>query len=453
MRPFTVEDALRAVNGQFFGTPEQKRRSITRVLSDSRAVSEGCLFVAFRGERADGHQFMADCLARGAACCLSEREPESASETPCIVVKSTLSAMGALAAWYRSGFDIPVIGITGSVGKTTTKEMISAVLSTRLKTHKTEKNFNNELGVPQTILNMPSDAQIAVIEMGISDFGEMTRLTAMVHPTIAVISIIGDSHLEFLHDRAGVLRAKTEIFSGMQATDLAIFNGDDPLLRAFRAPVRTITYGRGAWNDFIAEDVENLSDGGTKMIIRHDGARHAVHIPAFGEHMVYAALAGAAAGWAAGLDWDEIIRGIADYQIVGNRARLIDTGRITILSDCYNANPNSTAAALKSLSTLQGRKICILGDMLELGETTQALHRGVGECAVQNGIDLIIACGTLARHIYEGARDAGGSAVYFESKDALFEKLADWIRPGDNVLVKASHSMAFEKIVAALETL
>ena len=331
--------------------------------------------------------------------------------------------------------------------------MISAVLSTRLKTHKTEKNFNNELGVPQTILNMPEDAQIAVIEMGISDFGEMTRLTDMVRPTIAVISIIGDSHLEFLHDRAGVLRAKTEIFSGMKNTDLAIFNGDDALLRTFRAPVRAITYGRGEWNDFIAEDVENLADGGTRMIIRHAGARHAVHIPAFGEHMVYAALAGAAAGWAAGLDWDEIIRGIADYQTVGNRARLIDTGRITILSDCYNANPNSTAAALKSLSTLKGRHVCILGDMLELGETTNQLHRGVGEAAVRNGVELIIACGTLAKHIFEGARDAGGNAVCFESKEALFEHLAALIQTGDNVLVKASHSMAFEKIVEALEKL
>ena len=453
MRAFTVLDALRAVDGRFFGDAAQLSRTINRVLSDSRAVTDNCLFVAFRGERVDGHNFMADCLARGAACCLSEREPENESETPCIVVKSTLTAMGALAKWYRSGFDIPVIGITGSVGKTTTKEMISAVLSTRLKTHKTEKNFNNELGVPQTILNMPEDAQIAVIEMGISDFGEMTRLTDMVRPTIAVISIIGDSHLEFLHDRAGVLRAKTEIFSGMKNTDLAIFNGDDALLRAFRAPVRTITYGRGEWNDFIAEDVENLADGGTRMIIRHAGARHAIHIPAFGEHMVYAALAGAAAGWAAGLGWDEIIRGIADYQTVGNRARLIDTGKITILSDCYNANPNSTAAALKSLSTLKGRHVCILGDMLELGETTNQLHRGVGEAAVRNGIELIIACGTLAKHIFEGARDAGGNAVYFESKEALFEHLTDLIQTGDNVLVKASHSMAFEKIVEALEKL
>ncbi len=453
MKAFTVQDALRAVNGQFFGAEADLSRPITRVLSDSRAVSAGCLFAAFRGERADGHKFMADCIARGAACCLSEREPENDNELPCIVVESTLTAMGALAGWYRKRFDIPVIGITGSVGKTTTKEMIAAVLSAKYRTHKTEKNFNNELGVPQTILNMPEDSQIAVIEMGISDFGEMTRLTNMVRPTVAVISIIGDSHLEFLHDRAGVLRAKTEIFGGMQPNDLAIFNGDDPMLRGFDAPVRTITYGRGEWNDFIADDVQNLADGGLTVYIRNGNDRHRVHIPAFGEHMVYAALAGAAVGRAMGLSWDEIALGIEDYKTVGNRARLIDTGRITILSDCYNANPNSTAAGLKSLATLKGRRVCILGDMLELGETTADLHRGVGEYAVQSGLELVIACGALAKYIFEGARDAGGNAYYFESKDVLFRKLPDLILPGDNVLVKASHSMKFEEITDALKKL
>ena len=451
MKTFAVREALAAVNGRYFGDATALDRTVLKVSSDSRTIEEGTIFVAFKGARADGHDFMADCLARGAACCISEREPRDDSETPCIVVRSSLEAMGALAAWYRSRFEIPVVGITGSVGKTTTKEMIWAVLNRRFRTHKTQKNFNNELGCPQTLLNMPEDAQAAVIEMGISDFGEMSRLTRMVRPNIAVISIIGHSHLEFLGDRAGVLRAKTEIFETMGAEDIAIFNGDDDLLRKFMPNTRKITYGREPENDFVAENVVNLGGDGMQMQICHHGAKFEVRIPAFGAHMVYAALASAAVGWALGLTDAEIAEGIAEYETVGNRAKLIDTGKITIVSDCYNANPNSTASALESLSTLEGRKVCILGDMLELGDDSRQLHFATGEKAVAVGVDLIIACGKLARDIYNGAKSAGGNAVYFEEKAELIAGIGEYIQIGDCVLVKASHSLAFEEIVEALQ--
>ena len=451
MKAFTVREAVAAVGGRYFGTEAALDHKVLKVSTDSRAIAQGTLFAAFKGARADGHDFMADCLVRGATCCISEREPKDASETPCIVVRSSLEAMGALAAWYRSRFEIPVVGITGSVGKTTTKEMIWAVLGRKFRTHKTQKNFNNELGCPQTLLNMPEDAQAAVIEMGISDFGEMSRLTRMVRPKIAVISIIGHSHLEFLGDREGVLRAKAEIFEGMQAEDLAIFNGDDDLLKAYIPNTRRITYGRGADNDFVAEEVENLGDAGMRMKICHHGQRFEVRIPAFGAHMVYAALAGAACGWALGLSDDEIAAGIAEYETVGDRAKLIDTGRITIISDCYNANPNSTASALESLSTLQGRKVCILGDMLELGENSARLHFETGAKAAECGTELIISCGKLAKDIHEGAVSAGGNAMYFAEKAELIAKLDEYIQDGDSVLVKASHSMAFEEIVEALK--
>lgn len=453
MRAFTVADAVRATGGSYRGDAAGLERRILSACSDSRQAGPGALFVAYRGARVDGHDFMADCLERGAACCLSEREPKDASETPCIVAGSTLRAVAALAGWYRGLFDIPVVGITGSVGKTTAKEMIWAVLNQRFRTHKNRMNFNNEVSLPLMVLEMPKDAQAAVLEMGISNFGEMTRLARMVRPNLAVITNIGDAHLEFLHDHGGVLRAKTEIFGFMPDDGIAILNGDDPTLRDYDCPVRRITFGLDKGNDFYAEDVENLAGDGMSMTLCHHGARTPVRIPAFGAHMVHAALMGAAVGWALGLSDAEIAAGIATYETVGNRARLIDASGFTILSDCYNANPNSTASALDSLCALPGRKLCILGDMLELGPDSPRLHRETGERAVRDGVHLVIACGALARDIYAGARNAGGEARCFADKASLIEALPKLILPGDRVLVKASHSMAFEDVVEALKEL
>ena len=451
MKNFTVRDAVNAIGGRYFGTEEDMNRIVTGASSDSRTVGEGTIFVCYKGTRVDGHDYMADCLKKGAACCIAEREPKNASEMPCIVAESTLSGVARLAGWYRQQFDIPVVGITGSVGKTTAKEMIWAVLNQKYRTHKNRMNFNNEISLPLMILEMPEDAGSAILEMGISDFGEMTRLAAMVRPDIAVITNIGDAHLEFLGDRNGVLKAKTEVFDLMKADGLAILNGDDEHLRAYQAPVKTISFGLGDHNDFYAKDVENLVSDGVQLTICHHGREFAAQIPAFGMHMVYAALMGAAVGHALGLTDAEIAAGIANYETVGNRAKLIAANGFTILSDCYNANPNSTASALDSLCTLKGRRVCILGDMLELGPDTLKLHAATGAKAVSAGCDLVIACGELSRATYEGAKNAGGDALYFAEKTEMIEKLPEIICKGDNVLVKASHSKAFETVVEALE--
>ena len=363
---------------------------------------------------------------------------------------SSLKAIGALAAWHRSRFDIPVIGITGSVGKTTTKEMISAVLSQRFNVHKTEKNFNNELGVPQTLLGLDDAHEVAVVEMGISDFGEMRRLTHMVRPTIAVFSVIGHAHLEFLGDRSGVMRAKGEIFEGMNGNGLAIVNGDDDLLRACEPGMRKVMYGVEQGNDLVAEDIRSIGAEAIECTVRHDGKALRLHIPAFGQHMVYAALAGVAAGLALGMTDEAIAEGIARYETVGNRAKVIRANGITVVSDCYNANPNSTAAAILSLAQLEGRKICVLGDMLELGENSPALHYAIGEKAAQAGVELVLACGALSENTCRGAMDAGTQAQWFESREALIEALPTFIRPGDNILVKASNSMKFDAVTEAL---
>ncbi len=450
MKPFTLNDAVRAVGGRFHGDPAALSAQITSVTSDSRTAGPGALFVAFRGSRADGHDFMATCLESGAAACVSERAPAGSDEMPCIEVDSSLRAIGALAAWHRGRFDIPVIGITGSVGKTTTKEMVAAVLGQRFNTHRTDRNFNNELGVPWTLLRLDDGHQVSVVEMGISGFGEMRRLTAMVRPDIALFTVIGDSHLEFLGDRAGVLRAKSEIFEGMGPDGLAVLNGDDPYLSACRPGMRRVTYGRGPDCDVRAEDVENLGMDGIRLTIRHAGGAFPAVIHAFGGHMVYAALAAAAVGLGLGMRGEEIAAGIAAYRTVGNRARVIDAGDVTVISDCYNANPNSVRAALDSLAQLEGRRVCVLGDMLELGPETEKLHSDVGAYAAGKGIELIVGCGELARHIAEGAQAAGGAAQYYPDKAALLNALDGIVKPGDRVLVKASHSMAFEEIVEKL---
>lgn len=449
MKSFTIRQLVEATGGRYFGENTELEKEISFVTSDSREAAPGALFVAFVGARVDGHSFMEQCLSKGAVCCLSEREPK-AGEMPCVQVESTLKAIGALAAWHRKRFDIPVVGITGSVGKTTTKEMIAAVLSARFETHKTQKNFNNELGVPQTLLKLGDEHEVSVVEMGISDFGEMSRLTRMVRPTVAVLSVIGDSHLEFLGDRAGVLRAKGEIFESMGPDQLAILNGDDAMLKDFMPPTKRLTYGMGKDNDFVAENVENLGVDGIRCTISHDGQSFEALIPAFGVHMVYAALAGAAVGASLGMTDAQIAEGISRYQTVGERARVIRTEKLNVLSDCYNANPSSTGAAIESLKMLSGRRVCILGDMLELGENAVALHAQVGERAAASGVDLVMTCGELSKHTSDAAKAAGGEAVWFESRDALIEALGSWIHPGDSILVKASHSIGFEKVTDAL---
>ena len=450
MKPFLLREAVAACGGRYVGPEAALDERVTFVTSDSRTAAPGALFVAFVGERVDGHRFMADCLKKGAVACVSEREP-GAGETPCIVVDSSLRAIGAIAAWHRQRFDIPVIGITGSVGKTTTKEMIAAVLSQKFDTHRTEKNFNNELGVPWTLLRLDDQNEVSVVEMGINRFGEMRRLTNIVHPGVAVFTIIGEAHLEFLGDRPGVLRAKGEIVEGMPKDGLLVLNGDDDLLVDFDPGQRRVTYGRGDKNDVRAVDVASDGEDGLSFTLRHPGGAFDVTVPGYGIHLVYAALAAAAVGLALGLTEDQIARGLRAYRTVGDRARVIHAGDITIVSDCYNANPNSVRAAVDSLAGLPGRKVCLLGDMLELGAETEALHRDVGAYAVRGGAALVAGCGPLGCQIALGALEAGGAALRYETREALIDALPDIIRPGDTVLVKASHSMGFERVVEALQ--
>ena len=453
MKNLTIENIIKAVNGKYFGDASLLKREISSVTTDSRAVTEGCLFAAIKGENSDGHDFIGAALEKGALCVIGERRSEN-DASPMIIVDNTVTALGDLAAFYRRQFDIPVLGITGSVGKTTAKEMVSSVLSRRFKVHKTPKNLNNELGVPLTLFCLDESHEFAVIEMGISHFGEMTRLAEIVRPDMALYTTIGFAHLEFLGDFDGVLKAKTEMLEYLPADGVIFVNGDNETLRKLTCKQKICRYGVSPDCEVTAENIRLLGTDGMELHIVSGERRFPAKINSFGVHMVTAALGAAAVGLQMGLTDAEIADGIASYVPVGSRSGIIDTGKITIIDDCYNANPTSVAAALDSLSQLQGRRVCILGDMGELGETASKLHFETGAHAAQKGIDLIIACGELSSNTAEGARYVGGGAVeHFMSKEELFTELTRLIEKGDSVLVKASHSQKFEEIVEALKKL
>ena len=454
MRGLTLEAAARACGGRYIGSDKLLNREIEFITTDSRKASDGCLFAAIPGERVDGHSFISGAFRAGALCAICERVPENV-EGACIVVPSTQDALGAIAAYYRTQFDIPFVGITGSVGKTTAKELIAAVLSRRFNVLKTEGNFNNELGVPLTLFRLRDEHEAAVVEMGISHFGEMRRLSNMVKPDMAVFTVIGYSHLEFLKNREGVLRAKSEITEHMQGQGTVFVNGDDDLLRSMSCAQNKVTFGLSNECGIRAENVEYSGlDGMTFDIVCPPRRIHA-HINAFGVHVVTAALAAAAVGIHLGLTDDEIRLGIDDYRTISGRALAENTGFCTVIDDAYNSNPTSASAAIASLAALGGRRVCILGDMRELGEASESLHAEVGRLAAESGIDLIICCGEQAAAIRSGANEVGpGSAVmYYPEMGMLIKDIQKLIRRGDSVLVKASHSMRFEEIVKALKAL
>lgn len=446
MKNFTLAEIAAACGGKYVGDEAMKNTAITSVERDSRAIKDGSLFLAIKGGRVDGHDFIEKCYASGAVCVICEKAPENPSK-PYILVDSTLTAVKQIAKAYRDKFDIPVVGVSGSVGKTSTKEMLYAVLSQKYKTHKTQGNLNNELGVPLTILSMPEDTEAAVIEMGISDFGEMTRLSMVAQPTICVLTIIGCCHLENLGDRDGVLKAKTEMFKFARESADYVLNGDDDKLSTVTevGGKKPIFFGLDKKNEYYAEDIENNGEGGVSCKLCFGDTKLDVTIPAIGSYMVSNALAAVAVGKLLGLSDGELKNGVEAYKTVGSRANVINTGKIRIIDDCYNANPTSVKASLETLVNFKGRTVAIIGDMKELGTDELALHFDTGAYAKQIGVDVVLSAGTLAKELAKGA-----DGKWFETKEELISALPDIIKDGDTVLVKASHSMQFEKIVEFL---
>lgn len=461
MKTLTLLEIAKACSGRIINCENPENVTADNITTDSRKAKKGFLFVPLKGERADGHDFIERAFKKGLTASLSERE--LSVKEPYILVESTYQAIKDIAEYYRGLFSIPFIGVTGSVGKTSTKEMISAVLSEKLYVLKTQGNFNNELGVPLTLFELEQDHEVAVVEMGISGFGEMHRLSKMVRPDICVITNIGDCHLENLKDRAGVMKAKTEMFDFVNENAAVFLNGDDDCLKTITDVygIKPVFYGLDNKNNYWAENVENRGITGISATLCSEKQSLEAVIPAIGTYMAVNALAAMAIGEYLGLTGEQIKNGIVNYKTVGSRDGLIQTEYITIIDDCYNANPNSVKGGIDTLMNFNGRKVCILGDMKELGEDSLLLHNKVGEYAVEKQVDVLIAVGEEAENIalgVKGLQQKQGESVktevyHFSTVEGANKALSGILRKGDTVLVKASRAMKLEQVVDKLRVL
>ena len=449
MIPCTVREICAAVGGTLL--QGEGSALITGVTTDSRAVSAGQLFIPLTGERFDGHAYIGSALSSGAAGCLTARTPETLLPGKLYVrVADTRLALKALAAWYRSRFTLPVVQITGSAGKTTTKEMVAAVLSRRYDTLKTQANFNNDIGTPLTLLGLAPQHQAAVIETGMNHFGEIRYLGEMVRPDIAVITNVGDAHIENLgNTRQGILRAKCEIFEHLSPDGIAVLNGDDPLLNTVALPQTILRCGRGENCHVRVTDVDDRGIEGIACTVTTARASYRLTAASPGSFMIYPMARAAAIGEALGLTGEEIAAGVAAYVPTGSRMHLIrlPEGRL-LIDDCYNANPQAMEEALKLLAvTPARRRAAVLGDMGELGELTVSAHRAIGVLTGELHLDSVIAIGEKARDI----ASAAPNARWYASVDDAMPVIRAAFTEGTAVLVKASHAMHFENIVKELE--
>lgn len=453
MKNLTLENITKACLGTFRGDASLLSTEVGGVVIDSRKVEPGFLFVAIDGVKVNAHKFIPDVVKAGALCVVSH-EDLGETDFPYILVESTGQALLDIAKLYRDSIDMKVVGISGSVGKTSTKEMIASVLAQKYKVHKTLGNFNNEWGLPITIFAMPEDTEVAILEMGVNHFGEMRRLSSVSSPDVCVITNIGIAHLEFFKTREGIFQEKTEMIKDMKDGGTILFNGDDDLLAkagSFKG-IEPMFFGTKDNSQVYATDIEPLGLRGTSCTIHlPSGETFDCIVPLPGAHMVSNALAGASAGYALGLTPEEIKAGIEGLPSMPGRNNIIKTDNLIILDDCYNANPVSMKAAMNVLDMAIGRKVAILGDMGELGENAPEMHYETGVYAADHNIDVVVGIGNISKAIADGAKtNPNVKTFWFESKDAFLQNVETVIEKGDNILLKASHSMQFSAIVDAL---
>jgi len=447
-----IRQVARMTGGRIF--PPAAQAVVTGISTDSRTLRSGDLFVPLRGKNFDGHDYLLQAARRGAAACLSE-DVIAGFPIPVVGVADTLQALGDLAAGFRQAFSGPVVAVTGSSGKTTTKDMLAGILACAGPGLATEGNFNNLVGLPLTLLKLKPRHRWAVLEMGMSARGEIARLARIAAPGIGVVTNIGAAHLEALENLEGVARAKGELFAALPPGGTAVINADDP--RVLQLPVangvRRVTYGCAPEATVRAEGI--VTDGRAlrfDLLLEND--RHPVRLTVAGRHNVANALAAAAAAFALGHDGAAIVRGLEAFRPRSGRMELVSLANgCRLLDDSYNANPLSVRAALGTLAESGGaRKIAVLGDMLELGEAAADLHREIGREAAARA-DAVIALGERAGDIASGAREGGLAAarvrVVADHAEAV-AVLREWMRPGDWVLIKGSRGMRMEKIGAEL---
>ncbi len=454
MQSLQVQEIARIVGGVLEGNGGSEG-PVSEVCTDSRSIKPGCLFVPLTGEKFDGHDYIPSALDSGAAGCLfSGKTGPRREDRFYIRVEDTRLALKALASDCRGRFGGRVVQITGSVGKTTTKEMIASVLAAKLRVLKTKANFNNDIGVPMTLLDLAPEHEAAVIETGMNHFGEIAYLGEMVRPDVAVISNIGDAHMEFLGSREGILKAKCEILDNLDPAGLIVLNGDDAMLNTVKDPRRIVRCGQSEHCGVRISDVEDHGVDGITCTVTTSRDVYALNIPTPGEYMAYPAAMAVAVGEEFGLTREEIIAGVEAYRPVGSRMHVLrlSSGRI-LLDDCYNANPQSVAAALEVLAkTACLKKVAVLGDMGELGELTTQAHYNMGMLAAMLGIDLVVAVGRSAELIAEGTTDNGGVALHFSSSEEALPEIEKQFTAGAALLVKASHAMHFERITEQLQS-
>lgn len=430
----------------YLGATYNKDAEFDSVCIDTRKITKGCLFICIKGERFDAHQFADEALSLGAAAVMihSDIEPNGAY----IKVADTSKAMLSLSGYYRSKFDIPVVGLTGSVGKTTTKEFTHLVVSAKYNAIKTQGNLNNEIGVPQMLFQFNNSVEGAVIEMGMNHFGEISRLVNEVKPTIGLITNIGVSHIENLGSREGILKAKLELCEGLKEGAPLILNGDNDMLRTVKDEHHKVVFYGIENGEFKAENIVE-AENSTSFDIVYLGKTQHIVIPTIGIHNVYNALAAFTVGYFLDVEPQAAADALGAYVPAGMRQKVVDVCGITSIEDCYNASPDSMRAALKTLSDIKGnKKIAVLGDMLELGEYAKTAHMDVGAMVGENKIDYLFAYGNDAKYYVEGAKQSGvQNAFLFDDKEKLSDMLLKTAGVGDAVLFKGSRGMKLEDAI------
>jgi len=453
---FTVRDILTAAKGRLLSGNADE--ILTGISTDTRKIKKGELFLAIKGEKFDGHSFILDAVSKGAGGVLVQEGGITNAnfklpDVSFISVNDSIKALGDIGNFHRSRFAIPIIGITGSNGKTTTKEMTAAILNKKFNALKNFGTENNNIGVPLTLMRLNSEHDIAVLEMGTNHLGEIRRLSEIARPTIAIITNIGPSHLEYLEDTDTVFKAKIEMLEHMSDGARLILNADDEYLRKIKTGLKITWFGFDKEADFRADKISLEPDGISFRL----NEKWDISLGVLGRHNVYNALSAIACAWDFGISIDEIKDALKEFRVPNMRMEVKKFGDIKIINDSYNANPQSMKQAIEALRdmTTEGRKVLIAGDMLELGTFSGRFHHLVGKQAAESGIDLIVAVGKLAEHVARGAQEAGMSerkiklcAVMKEAR----EKVSSLIKKGDTILVKGSRAMRMEEIVGDLET-
>lgn len=461
MKNIVVEDIIRECNGKLiYGDENIVCENYCR---DSRAVNPGDVYLGIKGENFNGSDFYKEALEKGAKGCILQKVEINAEDIEkykdrfMVIVDNVVEALQKLAAYKRSLYNIPIIGVTGSVGKTSTKDIIASVMSKKYTTLKTEGNYNNEIGLPLTILKL-KDHEAAVIEMGMSSFGEISLLTNIAKPTTAVITIIGSSHIGELGSRENILKAKLEILEGLDSKGSLIINNDNDLLHKWNTENidnhKHITYGIENKSDFMAQNIK-IEKESSSFEIKYQGKTYNVIVPVGGQHFIYNSLCAICVGLEYGIDIDDIIKGISEFQLTKRRMEVLkNTNNVTIINDSYNASYESMKAALEYISKVDSnKKIAVLGDVLELGNFSKEMHEKIGEEVVKNKIDVLITVGKEAENISNRVIELGKSKddVYHLGNNEEAVKIIKQIsKEGDIVLIKASNGMHFDEIVEKL---